>query len=95
MGAPRKKRHASLRGVLGLSELTSWAADFACLVIVDKVIQNVSEDLTPEHLDVAANYDAKRGVDTSCKQEYRVDFSNFNEEIEIPDLETIKSEYGL
>ncbi len=55
----------------------------------------VKKDLTPEHLDVAANYDAKRGVDTSCKQEYRVDFSNFNEDIEIPDLETIKTEYGL
>ena len=40
-------------------------------------------------------YFAKRGVDTSCKQEYHVGFSNFNEEIEIPGLETIKTEYRL
>ena len=52
-------------------------------------------DLTPDHLDVVADYDAKKMVDTSCHQEYRVDFSNFNEDIAVPDLETIKSEYKI
>lgn len=55
----------------------------------------VKEDLTPVHLEVSASYNAKRFVETTCTQQYRVDFSQFDEAIEIPDLETIKTEYHL
>lgn len=55
----------------------------------------VKPHLTPDHLEVSADYTAKKVVDTNCHQEYRVDFSKFDEEVEVPNLETVKTEYDF
>ena len=55
----------------------------------------VKEDMTPDHLEVAADYKAKMFIETDCHQEYRVDFSDFNQDIEIPELDTMKSDHNF
>lgn len=50
-------------------------------------------DLSPDHLEVVANYKAKKVFESDCHQEYRVDFSDINQTIEIPNLAAIKTEF--
>lgn len=50
-------------------------------------------DLSPDHLEVVANYKAKKTLESDCHQEYRVDFSEINQTIEIPNLAAIKTEF--
>lgn len=55
----------------------------------------VKSDLTPDHLDVTADYVAKMFLESNCHQEYRVDFSSFDETIEVPNLDEVESEYDF
>lgn len=50
----------------------------------------VKEDYTPVSLTLKAHYSAKKVIETDCKQEYTVTYSDFNEEIEVPNLNNVK-----
>ena len=50
----------------------------------------LQDDYTPIYIALDASYDASKGVGSSCHQTYQVDFSLYNENIEIPGLEKIK-----
>ena len=53
------------------------------------------DDLTPDYLEVNAEYNAKKGIDSACVQNYKVTFSNFDEEIDVPNLTDIKSQFDF
>ena len=55
----------------------------------------VKEDLTPEHIDVLTDYRVKKILNSSCHQDYRVDYSDFNEAVEIPDLAEVQAQYSI
>ena len=55
----------------------------------------VKEDFTPITYTVKASYKAKLFMESDCDQEYTVTFSQFDEKIEVPNLETIKSNYNF
>ena len=50
----------------------------------------VKEDYTPVSLTLKAHYSAKKVFETDCKQEYTVTYSNFDEVIEVPNLDEVK-----
>ena len=49
----------------------------------------VKKDFTPVSLKLTSRYIAKKILDSTCDQEYTVTYSNFNEEIEIPNLSDV------
>lgn len=55
----------------------------------------LKDDCTPVSIDLESRYNAKKRVvivvDASCHQTYTVTFSNINEQIEIPKLDSVKS----
>ena len=53
----------------------------------------VKEDFTPVTIELASSYKAtlKSGLGSTCNQNYTVTFSNYDEEIEIPGLDSVKS----
>lgn len=55
------------------------------------ILLTVKNDYTPIKLELESHYKAKKIIETSCHQQYKVTFSNFDEEIEIPDLESVKT----
>lgn len=60
-----------------------------------EVFITIEDDFTPVKYKVQADYTAKKFVDTGCHQEYEVTFSDFNKDIEIPDLAKIRSTYSF
>ena len=56
-----------------------------------KLTLNLKDDYTPITIDADTSYKVKKGIlNPKCSQTYTVTFSNFDEEIEIPNLEEIK-----
>ena len=58
------------------------------------IIMTLQNDYTPVKLDLESHYKAKQGVTTSCTQKYTVTFSNFNENIEVPNLDAVKDKFN-
>lgn len=52
-------------------------------ISMDIIVKN---DFTPISLNLTSHYVAKKFMDSDCKQNYTVTYSNFDEEIEIPNL---------
>ena len=50
----------------------------------------ISNDFTLKRIDLHSKYKAKKGVSTNCEQNYTVNFFNYNENIEIPNLDSVK-----
>ncbi len=55
-----------------------------------EIILTVKEDFTPVKYELSSTYKAKKVIETDCKQNYNVTFSDFNQPIEIPKLEEMK-----
>ena len=53
----------------------------------------VKEDYTPVSIHLDSKYNAKKMVDTECHQTYDVTFSDFDQTIEVPNLEMAKSKF--
>ena len=58
-----------------------------------KMTITVKEDFTPVTLYLEAAYTAKKIVESSCNQYYTVTYSNYNEDIEIENLEEAKEHF--
>ena len=54
------------------------------------IVLSLKNDFTPVSIELESHYKAKKMVETDCHQKYTVLFSNFNEEIETPNLSNIK-----
>jgi len=50
----------------------------------------ISSDFTLQKIDLHSKYKAKKILTTDCEQNYTVTYSNYNENIEVPNLEQIK-----
>ncbi|MBO4286333.1 MAG: hypothetical protein J5880_03250, partial [Bacilli bacterium] len=50
----------------------------------------VKDDYTPVKLELASSYSVKKIIPVNCDQKHTVTYSNFNEEIEIPNLDSVK-----
>ena len=59
-----------------------------------KMTITVKEDFTPVTLYLEAAYTAKKIVESSCNQYYTVTYSNYNEDIEIENLEEAKEYFA-
>lgn len=55
-----------------------------------ELTMTVKDDYTPVKIELDSKYTAKQGASANCHQTYTVTFSNFNEDIEIPNLDNIK-----
>ena len=55
-----------------------------------EIVITIMNDFTPISLELKSKYKAKMFMDASCEQSYTVTYSNFNEDITIPDLDTVK-----
>ena len=56
-----------------------------------KLTLNLKDDYTPITIVADTTYKVKKGIlNPKCSQEYTVTFSNFDEEIEVPNLDEIK-----
>ena len=53
----------------------------------------VKEDFLPVKIELVSEYSATLGATSECHQEYTVGYSNFNEQIEISNLEEIKTKF--
>ena len=53
----------------------------------------VKDDFTPVTIELDSNYTAKKGMESKCHQTYTVTFSDFNQDIEIPDLDSVKDRF--
>ena len=71
----------------GLDQDPSFIEDIEMLI-------TVKQDLTPITLEFSSHYSAQKIISTDCHQKYTVTYSNFNETIEIPNLEEIISYFG-
>lgn len=50
----------------------------------------VKDDFTPVSIDLHTMYDAKMFLTSNCEQNYTVTFSDYNVELEVPNLESVK-----
>lgn len=50
----------------------------------------VQNNYTPVKIELDSKYKAKKFLETDCHQTYTVTFSNYNENIEVPDVESVK-----
>ena len=50
----------------------------------------ISNDFTLSNIYLHSKYEAKKVLKTNCEQSYGVTFSNYNEAIEVPNLESVK-----
>ena len=50
----------------------------------------VTNDFTLVKLDLHSKYKAKKGLQTDCEQNYTVSYTNYNENFEIPNLDSVK-----
>lgn len=51
----------------------------------------INNDFTLNTIDLHSKYKAKKGFETKCEQTYRVTFTNYNEQIDVPNLNSIKN----
>lgn len=58
------------------------------------LILTIKNDFTPVSIDLDSKYKAKKTIETSCHQQYTVTFSDFDAEIEIPNLSDVKSKFN-
>lgn len=58
-----------------------------------KVDVFVKDDFSPVKIELDSKYKAKKIMDSDCHQTYTVTFSNFDETIEIPNLEEVKTKF--
>lgn len=58
-----------------------------------EMIITVDDDYRPVQLVLESEYKAQKGVETTCKQNYTVLYSRFNENIEIPNLEEVRDQF--
>ena len=54
------------------------------------IIITIKNDFTPVKLELSSKYTAKKFMDSDCEQNYTVTYSDFNSDISIPGLESIK-----
>jgi len=54
----------------------------------------IDADFTLRNIDLHTKYSAKKVLTTQCEQNYTVTFTNFNETIEIPNLEAVKGQFN-
>lgn len=59
-----------------------------------EIVLSLKDDFTPIKLELESQYTAKKGMDSSCHQTYTVEYSKIGEEIEIPDLDSVKSSFS-
>lgn len=64
--------------------------DFPSFSYIEMVVE-VTEDFTLISNKLHAEYKAKKLVNTDCVQDYLVTYSNYNENIEVPNLDSVKS----
>ena len=50
----------------------------------------ISSDFTLQKIDLHSKYKAKKVLTTNCEQTYTVTYSNYNENIEVPNLDSVK-----
>jgi len=50
----------------------------------------ISSDFTLQKIDLHSKYKAKKVLTTNCEQIYTVTYSNYNENIEVPNLDSVK-----
>lgn len=50
----------------------------------------VNNDFTLKSIDLHSKYVAKKGFNANCEQTYKVEFSNYNENNDVPNLESVK-----
>ena len=54
----------------------------------------VKQDLTPVTLELSSYYSAAKIIETNCHQNYVVTYSNFDEIIQIPNLDEMTSYFS-
>ena len=59
-------------------------------VVLKITVQN---DFSPVSLSLSSSYTAKLFLESDCKQNYSVTYSNFNEELEVPGLNEVKDKF--
>ena len=57
------------------------------------LVLTIKNDFTPVSIELESHYDAKKIMGTECHQMYTVTFSNYNENIDIPNLDDIKNKF--
>lgn len=50
----------------------------------------INSDYTLQKIDLHSKYTAKKVLNTNCEQNYTVTYSNYNENIEVPNLDLVK-----
>ena len=50
----------------------------------------INGDFTLQKIDLRSKYKAKKVVTTDCEQNYTVTYSNYNENIDVPNLDSVK-----
>ena len=50
----------------------------------------INSDFTLQKIDLHSKYKAKKVLTTNCEQTYTVTYSNYNENIEVPNLDSVK-----
>ena len=51
----------------------------------------IDNDFTLHRLDLHSKYEAQKGFKTKCEQTYTVNFTNYNEQIDVSNLDSIKN----
>ena len=51
----------------------------------------IYSDFTLVSIELHSEYKAKKLINTDCKQNYTVTFSNYGENIEVPNLDSVKN----
>ena len=55
----------------------------------------ISNDFTLSNIFLHSKYNAKKVLKTECEQSYKVSFSNYNEEIDVPNLDLVKDLFNV
>ena len=72
-----------MKKIGGLDDYPSFKED----TVMDITVQN---DFTPISLTLTSHYSAKKIIESDCRQNYTVTYSDYNQEIEIPNLDNVK-----
>ena len=60
-----------------------------------EITMTVEDDFTPITLELESSYQATKIVETTCTQKYTVTYSDYNQNIEIPDLNKVKDIFNV
>lgn len=55
-----------------------------------EMVFTINSDFTLQKIDLHSKYKAKKVLTTNCEQTYTVIYSNYNENIEVPNLDSVK-----